>query len=380
MSYIILDGTEGDDSLAGVNGNDYSLNGHGGNDTLIGADGNDSFVGGAGADLMRGGAGDDIFFYQGAQESPLDDVLDGGAGHDAIWIQTYEGDNLTLTLTDSIRTNIESLISTDGNEVFDGANLTGGIGIHSGGGNDVIYGGAGADMLMGGSGDDALVGDGGDDLLTGGAGHDFLSGGDGNDVFVYQDGEHPADDTLDGGDGIDTIFLQASEGRPTTLFLDDAMRTNIEQVNGGDGNDYIDARELTGGILLNGGSGSDYLAGGAGNDTLLGDEGHDFLLGRGGHDTLFGGMGDDIFVLQAGGGSAGAGNESVATVADFQQGVDHIQIAGTTLLDFDTVMQHAFQIGGSTQINLDGSIMILQHVGLATLTASDFFFDVVGGG
>jgi Ca2+-binding RTX toxin-like protein len=372
MSYIILDGTAGDDVLVGHDGDSFGFNGGDGNDTLVGADGNDFFSGGAGTDVMSGGAGDDIFFYQGAGQSPLDDVLDGGDGHDAIWIQTYEGDHLTLTLTDSIRTNIESLISTDGNETFDGANLTSGIGISAGGGDDVVYGGAGSDMLMGGSGDDALVGDGGDDFLFGGSGHDFLSGGYGDDVFIYQDGDDPATDSLDGGDGFDTIVLQTSEGAPSTLFLDDAMRTNIEQVSGGDGNDYIDARELTAGILIHGGIGSDYLAGGQGDDILCGDEGHDFLLGRGGQDSLTGGAGDDIFVMRA-------GDEGVSLVADFQPGVDHIQIASTTELDFATVMAHAVQIGGSTQIDLDGAVMVIQHVGLSSLSASDFFFDVVAG-
>jgi Ca2+-binding RTX toxin-like protein len=258
----------------------------------------------------------------------------------------------------------------DGGDTLDGASLSNNITLNGEGGDDTLIGGHGNDFMLGGAGDDVMNGNAGDDLLIGGAGHNTLLGGDGNDSFVFNAGETPADNTLDGGDGIDTIFLQSGAGDMRTLFMSDTMRTNIERISAGAGNDYIDARELRSGIEMHGNDGSDFLAGSEGDDILFGDEGHDYLLGRGGHDTLFGGAGDDIFVLRA-------GSESVAMVADFQQGVDHIQIASTTLLDFDTVMQHALQIGGSTQIDLDGTIMVLQHIAKASLSASDFFFDVV---
>jgi hypothetical protein len=57
--------------------------------------------------------------------------------------------------------------------------------------------------------------------------------------------------------------------------------------------------------------------------------------------------------------------------------VDHVQVASTTGLDFDYVMQHAIQNGDNTEIAINGSVMVLQHVGLSNLTASDFFFDAV---
>lgn len=352
MSNITWMGTDGDDALVGEYGNSYSFHGFGGNDTLVGADGNDTFDGGEGADTMSGGGGDDMFMYWGS-DTPAGDTLDGGAGFDNIVLHTSSGQSLSLAVTDEMRTNIEQVTGLDGDEYLDGSSLSGGITLDGERGNDTLRGGHGDDILTGGSGDD---------MLSGGPGNDILLGGDGDDIFAYWGSDTPAGDMLDGGDGFDDIVLHTPAGQNLALLLTDEIRANVEQVTGLDGNEYLDGRDLTSGITLDGEGGSDYLVGGHGDDILVGGDGHDFLKGSGGYDIMIGGAGDDIFVMGGGGGTW--------VVTDFTQGLDHIQLDG----DFEFVMQHAQQVGEDTQITIDGSVMILQHTALSTLTASDFFF------
>ena len=71
-------------------------------------------------------------------------------------------------------------------------------------------------------------------------------------------------------------------------------------VNGGAGNDTIDASSLPLGTItltLDGGTGDDMLFGGQGSETLLGGSGNDVLNGGIGGDTMSGGVGDDAYVV-----------------------------------------------------------------------------------
>jgi Ca2+-binding RTX toxin-like protein len=340
-------------TLSGEAGDDYLKGGHG-NDILVAGTGDDVLNGKGGSDFLFGGDGNDLFIYDRGDSPANDAGIDGGAGFDEIYFMSGTGDSLALTLTDAMLTNIEKVTGNGGDEAFYGRDLTHAITLDGAGGNDHLEGGLGDDILTGGSGNDTL---------SGGAGNDILTGGDGDDIFSYRGNETPVGDMLDGGAGFDDIVLHTSAGQNLALFLTDAMRTNIEQVAGLDGNEYLDARELTSGITLDGEGGSDYLVGGEGNDILVGGAGHDFLKGGGGYDILIGGAHDDIFVWGAAGGTW--------AVTDFVQGEDHIQVGAA---DFDYVMQHAAQVGDDTQITMDGSVMILQHVQLSTLASSDFFF------
>jgi len=85
-------------------------------------------------------------------------------------------------------------------------------------------------------------------------------------------------------------------------------------VDGGDGNDCIDASAVTArGVILHGGAGNDRLTGGAGNDRIDGGSGHDQLYGGCGNDVLVGGEGNDC--LYGGDGNdlldGGAGNDQL---------------------------------------------------------------------
>lgn len=124
------------------------------------------------------------------------------------------------------------------------------------------------------------------------------------------------DDTLVGTVGNDYLELRESSGglllningkylkrtgslaRPLTVLL-------------GSGNDKLTAdRKLTTPLLVSGEGGNDTIIGGAGNDELsgangkdiiLGGDGNDYLLGGGGADRLFGDAGNDT--LSGGGGN-----------------------------------------------------------------------------
>lgn len=109
-------------------------------------------------------------------------------------------------------------------------------------GDDTLDGGSGHDRAWGGTGDDLLVGAAGHDVLHGQDGHDLLQGDDGDDVLWGGRG----DDVLEGDDGADTLY----------------PGSGVDLVYGGAGDDilvFLDACELTSGMLLSGGSGNDTL-------------------------------------------------------------------------------------------------------------------------
>lgn len=134
----VVNGTAGNDELAGAEGDDLIL-GHGGDDILNGMGGSDCVVGGEGNDAMWGGEGDD--------------EMHGGPGDDKAII----GDA----------------------------------------GADLLYGGEGSDLMWGGEGDDRLFAGPAGDGLVGDAGNDRLNGEEGDDTIYDDEG----DDSIDGGDG-----------------------------------------------------------------------------------------------------------------------------------------------------------------------------------
>ena len=60
-------------------------------------------------------------------------------------------------------------------------------------------------------------------------------------------------------------------------------------VNGGDGNDLIDASANNYGVVLHGGAGDDVLYGSVHDDELYGDGGNDSFYGDGGNDIIYNG-------------------------------------------------------------------------------------------
>jgi Ca2+-binding RTX toxin-like protein len=298
------------------------LQGGSGNDTLTG-DGNDNFIsGGLGNDTINGGAGHDYVGYWERTESVTVQLGQGGPGAGGV---SAGGE------TDVIATDIESAMGGSGDDVIVGNDsdnvLWGGWSSTTAGldGNDILRGKGGSDYLWGdegvdtadysdktsaqpvtatldGSANDGTSGEGDtiyDDVesITGGAGADNLSGntgpntirgGAGNDTINAFGGDDVIDggtggDSFTGGPGIDRADY-SSRGNDLTIDLDgvaddagegDNVKTDVEHVTGGSGND-----------TLTGSSAANALDGGPGADTLRGGGGADAYTGGAGTDTV----------------------------------------------------------------------------------------------
>ncbi|MDF1878942.1 hypothetical protein JHD46_04735, partial [Sulfurimonas sp. SAG-AH-194-C20] len=377
-----LSGGDGDDIIYGdyidtasATGGRDIISGNAGDDTLYGGAASDRFYGGLDADTFIGGSGYDYVYYNDVNNNAISinletntidargDIVNGGS------VDIYQ--------------EIEYIFGSDGgNDVFVGNN---GNGVNS---SVVAFNGlAGADTISGGTGNENLIGEDGNDLLTGGAGDDILSGQNDDDTFFAQTGT----DTISGGAGTDLLELQdtsiigtsgataveidlqnltdiggtnygtitdngftelsyvtgvenfnLTDGNDTftgdssknivnlyngddTAFISDGADT----IDGGAGNDWIDASKMTngGGIYLNSGSefvgspngtisnfenaigssGGNLLQGTDGDNSLLGMAGNDTLVGRAGNDYLDGGDDTDIASYSNSSGESPAG-------------------------------------------------------------------------
>jgi Ca2+-binding RTX toxin-like protein len=189
---------------------------------------------------------------------------------------------------------------------------------------------------------------GGDDIiilgcLDYGCGASFetiLDGGAGDDVLDASRATRSV--TLIGGAGNDILL----GGRGNDLLIGgdgcDILRGGCgdDTLLGGAGMDLLEGG--WGNDVLCGGEGSDLILGMNGNDVLSGDAGDDILLGGNGNDTLMGGDGNDIL-------SGGNGNDSLAGGAgnDTLMGDD-----GNDVLKGDA--GNDILVGGDGQDSLDG--------------------------
>ena len=158
--------------------------------------GNDTITGGTAADTLIGGDGDDSFSLLGTYGS---DVITGGetseTGGDTIDLSgqtvgvsvTFSA-NETGTVGNGTSTasfsQIESIVLTAQNDIFNAAVVTTNVSVAGGAGNDSLTAGSGNDRLFGGTGVDTLTGNSGNDTLDGGDGNDFLYGGTGDDTLA----------------------------------------------------------------------------------------------------------------------------------------------------------------------------------------------------
>lgn len=348
---LVLNGTEGNDSIEGDYGPD-SITGGGGVDVLDGSVGDDTVSGGAGGDFLEGGHGNDRL-DGGDGDDALSDIygsntLIGGAGHD----QLRGGFNADL------------LIGGDGNDSLR---------------NSWDFGDHYADTLIGGVGDDSFVAgfmdnvDAGDGPVTSvwsgdrahyffheatgplhadfrpmahgapavmshgsasglefiteifGSGYaDFfgllsvrggysctVDGWHGNDTIVSGAGR----DSISGGDGTDTVVVEGYSWEYTVGF-DGWTYTVTDKLGRFDPDElqFVEFLQFADGVMelpepinyFQGTESGDYysgssiirdsLAGGGGSDTLFGLFGNDTLVGGTGNDSLWGGEGDDLLV------------------------------------------------------------------------------------
>jgi Ca2+-binding RTX toxin-like protein len=238
---------------------------------IDGGAGDDVLCGLAASDLVRGGAGNDTLLCV-EQRS----ICDGGPGDDELVAAGI----------------LISLLGGDGDDrlrcMCDRSTLDGGPG------NDTFDGLGGAASVSGGDGDDTI---------TGGAGWNLdntasVGGGAGNDTITLSVFSPPASDigsgrtwlSIGGGAGHDVIRLT---GSVTGILVD-----------GGDGNDRVDAGESGGAVpsdyLVRGGAGVDELTAGPGPHRLEGGADNDRLVVSGTGNVLDGELGVDWCAPAAG--------------------------------------------------------------------------------
>lgn len=175
--------------------------------------------------------------------------------------------------------------------------------------------------LSGGRGSDTLSAALGNDTLFGGAGDDYMFGGEGNDLL---DGNAGSDDFL-GGNGARDIASYFARVNPVTVglgnFADDGevnendnVRTDIEMVYGGAGNDSLSTTSGKA-VRFFGFDGNDTLIGSLGNDLLEGGRGDDSMLGNGGNDYFVANDGT-ADIINGGSGTDTAESDNLDTVTD----------------------------------------------------------------
>jgi Ca2+-binding RTX toxin-like protein len=299
-------GGDAGDSLTGNSNNNRLDDGGGDGDTLTGGGGDDTLLSIGSLDQLSGGSGNDLLKTTGPPGADSN-VLAGGTGTDTADF-SGRSDPVTITLDgiandgaghDNVAADIENLIGSSQGDVLiasAGANL-----LNGGGGDDLLRGAAGSDHLIGGPGTDTVdysdhpaavtidprgqpnsgnatdgaVGardtiDGDNENLAGGPGDDRLlntavanrfSGGAGIDTVDYTATINDVTVTLDGA---------ANDGPAGEL---DNVATDVENVDGGDGNDTLIGNAQTN--RINGGPGNDTVDGKFGADTLTGGPGTD---------------------------------------------------------------------------------------------------------
>jgi Ca2+-binding RTX toxin-like protein len=284
---------DGDDTLNGTTSTDRStfMVGGPGDDQLLGGRGQDTLFGDLGADLLQGGEGDfDSAFWGGTAGI---NVTMGSGANDG---EPGEGDDVAA--------DIEQLSGTQFNDTMVGtANVESFFG---GAGKDTLEGREGNDFLDGSDSADTLEGEEGDDQLQGGPRADDFSGGPGQDVVGY--GDHVSAVTV-------TIDNVANDG---TGGESDNVRTDVENLRGGDNNDTLIGSGQDN--RLEGEGGNDDVRGESGDDDVFGD--FQFSGGTTGDDQVSGGNGDDRL-------AGGGGGDNFQGGDDFDF-VDYSRHAGST--------------------------------------------------
>lgn len=210
-----------------------------------GGDGNDVIQGGNGADILMGDAGDDTI-YGGAGS----DRIYGGVGNDSLDGQTYADR------------------------------------IYGGDGNDAVIGGAHNDVLYGEIGNDTLSGGNQNDYLDGGAGADYMCGGKDIDTANYS--ARSADLVVQ----LSSNYSQQT-GTSGEAGESDNVLSDVENINGGSGNDRLVGSTIAN--VIHGYAGNDTIYGLGGADALFGEDGVDrFYSTDSTRDTINGGAGRDI--------------------------------------------------------------------------------------
>ena len=296
-----LDGGEGNDLLIGGDGVDV-LRGGAGNDTLIGQKGNDIKLGEDGNDLMVWNNGDGSDLMEGGDDSDTVQVNGAdGAGDDfsispnGERIRFRRSDLSSFALDVQITEQLDVYGKWVGDLIADSIDLVGMTALH----------------LVDGTYESTQV----ETKRI----HQSID----HPLAQFNDARDPAD-VVSFGPQKQTVKLSPISPQPFTLDIgstenldvnsqggDDRVKVNdltgvadlaTIDIDGGQGNDLIDGRDLKTSIqfIARGGEANDVIFGGDEADVLLGEDGQDVILGGNGNDVLFGGDGDDILLGQGG--------------------------------------------------------------------------------
>lgn len=307
-------------------------------ENVIGSPNNDAITGNSAANVLEGGEGNDTLAGNGGDDvyrfARLDDE---NLGVDSIG---DSGGNDTIDLSEI---DVALVVTASAGAVTGKFNYTvtsGAIEKLIGGALDDELSGNGV-WLVGGPGYDTLTGNSGADTLEGGEGDDDLIGAAGNDVYRFRrlffedlgvdrvfEEVGQGTDLLDFADFDESLFVdlatktqQRVADRALELILlqdDNTTRSDIENVIGSAFDDVLLGNELT--------------------NTLVGGDGDDVLEGRAENDSLEGGFGGDTYLF-----------EQVSTEDLGDDSINEVAHRDADLLDFSS-----FKSGVSVDLSASG--------------------------
>ena len=163
-------------------------------------------------------------------------------------------------------------------------------------------------------------------------GAEVIEGTDEDDHFTVSTDERTGDVVISRPDGwqrrvrpedFQNGIIIRTQGGNDRVTIEGNVLPHI-QVEGGDGDDVIDASAATGQVIIDGGRGADTLKGGRQSDLIVGGEGNDTITGGAGNDAIHGGGGNDEMDGGAGGDQlrGGEGDDRILgrSGSDFIQG------------------------------------------------------------
>ena len=230
--------------------------------------------------------------------------------------------------------------------------------------------GTGTAHVTTGSGDDFIVTGSGADTIHTGGGNDIVQAGGGDDEIVG--GQGGGDDIYDGGSGDNTVSYPSATN---SITVDLRLADRSEQAANGGGTigDLLESAEppydpdMQVGYAQGVDIGTDVLIniqnvnGGAGNDTIFGNDNANIISGAGGNDTIDAGAGDDTILY---------------TVGD---GVDIID-GGANTPDGDTLAVSGTAGDDIIHVVLDGSGVVSSIEGMTPDNVEVYTVDGLGQG
>lgn len=230
-------------------------------------------------------------------------------------------------------------------------------------GNMIIARDTDIENAVSGSGNDQLIGNALSNTLKSGGGNDTVNGGAGNDLVIDGLGQN----SLNGGEGSDKLVsfagLNTQSGGTQSDFLIGGMQSDT--LNGGEGNDVI--RGDSSSVFF---AGSDQITGGSGNDTLMGGGGADtFIFNTNAGDDVIAGFDTSNVTF-----SNATGYRVSTLSADFEAGIDHIQLVGFSTVNAANVMAAVSDTADGARFSAEGTSIVFHGVTANQLGADDFIF------